>query len=70
MQTCDVELQSFHGRVNVAGCATAAGFFAEHVPWFEGLADIDVDSGCLELSDAWAAEFEMRGEPLVIECVA
>lgn len=67
VESCDVHLQAFDGRIHIACGASAARFFAEHIPWFKCLAEIDVDSGRLKLSDARTAEFEMWCEPVVIK---
>ena len=70
VEPCDVHLQAFNGGIDIAGGATTTGFFAEHVPRFECLANVDADSCRLELSDAWAAEFEVWCKPAVIEIEA
>lgn len=67
MESGDVHLQAFNGRIHIAGGATAAWFFTKHIPRFECLANIDMDAGGLELSDAGAAEFEVWCKPVVID---
>lgn len=67
MESGDVHLQAFNGRIHIAGGAAAAWFFTKNIPRFKCLANIDMDASGLELSDAGAAEFEVWCKPVVID---
>jgi len=63
MKTCDFDLQAFERGVHVAGSSTGARFFAQHVPWFQGLSQFDVCTAGLKGSHQGTAEFKMSAEP-------
>ena len=65
----DEDLEAFDAGIDKSDGSTGAGFFAEDVPGFDGLAKFDGDSALFDGAVERETEFEMGGEPFAFEGV-
>ncbi len=64
------DLQALQRRVHVAGRPGCAGFFASHMPGFDGLAELQFYAALLDSAVVRKSKFKMRIEPLRAQRIA
>ena len=62
-----LDLEAFHGGIDIADRSAGAGFFPEHVPWFEGLAELEADAAPDHRASGGKSKFKMGREPLHLQ---
>src|SRR5580700_6278387 len=62
--TRNLYLQPLDRRIHTACRASAGGFLAQHIPWFQSMAQFEVDSDRGHRADRRKAKLEVGSKPL------